>query len=555
MIQNTIYLALILISFIFTPFLGKYMAAIFSGRIPFLYYEMKVFRFFKIVPQQEMDWKEYLKQLLLFNLYGFLFLLVLQLIQQWLPLNPQNLPMVPFWTAFNTAASFVTNTNWQGYAGETTLSYFTQMLGLTVQNFLSAATGLCALVAFIRGLTGKSKYLGNFHVDLTRAVIYLLLPISILFTIVLSYEGVIQNFSSYIEYTTLEGENQILPMGPVASQEAIKMIGSNGGGFFNVNSAHPFENPTFVTNLLETIAITFIPISCVFMYGNMIHRPREARTLFYVMITLWLIGLLIADAFQKLPTDALFIYPPLEGIETRFIAFKSLLWSTMATATSNGGVNMMLSSLAPISGGICLLNLLFGEVLFGGVGVGLIAIIMYVLLTVFIAGLMVGRTPEYLGKKIEKNVMRWVIVAILFPTGAILIGTGIFILVPAALSSIANHGPHGLTEILYAFSSSAANNGSSFAGLDASTDLYNGVLGLVMLCTRLAVIVSALAIAGLLCTKKTVPITAGTFRTSTPLFGILLACIILIFGGLSFFPALTLGPIVEQIAFMEGRTF
>ena len=555
MIDHMIFLCWLVIAILFAPLMGKYMAYLFSRDLPLNYYEFKLFNLLGINPRVEMDWKKYLNSLLLMNLFGFLLIFLIQLTQGWLPLNPQKFPHVPFWLAFNTAASFVTNTNLQAYPGETTLSYFSQMVGLTPQNFLSAATGLCALAAFTRGLVNKSPNLGNFYVDITRSIFYILLPLSILFSVALVYEGVIQNFSPYLEATTLEGAKQIIPMGPVASQEAIKILGTNGGGFFNVNSAHPFENPTYLSNVLQTVAIFFLPAACVFMFGSMIKNPKKAHVLFFVMIVLWIFGMTIASASQMMPYQGIDYYPLVEGQETRFFSFPSVLWSVLTTDTSNGSVNSMISSLIPISGGVSLLNMMLGELIFGGVGVGMLSMLMYTFLTVFLAGLMVGRTPEYLGKKIEKTEMQWVMLAILAPSALILIGAGICILLPGALSQISQAGPHGFTEFLYSFTSASANNGSSFAGFDANTLLLNTVLGIIMILARISILVPALAIAGLQATKKKVPYSLGTFKTDTNLFAILLISVILIFAGLTFFPALILGPVLEQLSLMQGMTF
>lgn len=544
-----------------TPILGTYMASVFTGKAPlsqatFGWLENLCYRIGNVDPKQDMTWVEYGKALLYFNLWGFFSLFVLQLIQGFLPLNPQNLEAVSWPLAYNTAMSFTTNTNWQSYAGETTLSYLTQMLGLTSHNFLSAATGMAALLTLTRGFIRKSvNAVGNFWTDLVRMVVYLLLPLSMIMAVVLVSEGVIQTFSPYVEVTTLENAKQTIPLGPVASQIAIKQLGTNGGGFFNANSAHPFENPTAFTNFLEMLALVLIPAASVYMYGIMIGSKKHAWLLFFVMFFLWFAGTIVSFYSEHLHNPIVDVYPNLEGKETRLGLANSVLWAVSTTATANGSVNAMISSLSPLAGGISMLNLMLGELVFGGVGVGLCSMIMFTLLTVFLSGLMVGRTPEYLGKKIEKREMQWVVMAVLMPGALILIGSGISAVLPDALSSLGNQGPHGLSEILYAFSSSAANNGSAFAGLNANTNYYNLVLGTVMLLARISIILPSLAIAGLLARKKITPPSSGTFSTDSMLFFVLLTSIVLIVGALTFFPALSLGPVVEHLLMLKGQTF
>ena len=544
-----------------TPILGTYMANVFTGKATFAYrtlgwLENLCYRIGGTNSKEEMSWIEYGKALLLFNFLGFITLFFLQLIQGYLPLNPQNFGAVSWLLAYNTAMSFTTNTNWQAYGGETTLSYLTQMLGLTSHNFLSAATGMAALLTLTRGLIRKTvDTIGNFWVDLVRMVVYLLLPLSIIMAIVLVGEGVIQTFSSYVEVTTLENAKQTIPLGPVASQIAIKQLGTNGGGFFNANSAHPFENPTAFSNLLEMLALVLIPAASVYTYGIMIGSKKHAWLIFAAMFFLWACGLIVSFASEHLHNPVIDVYPILEGKETRLGNTNSLLWSVSTTATANGSVNAMLSSLSPLAGGIAMFNMMLGELVFGGVGVGLCSMIMMTLLTVFLSGLMVGRTPEYLGKKIEKREMQWVVMAVLMPGALILIGAGISCALPDALSSLANQGPHGLSEILYAFTSSAGNNGSAFAGLNANTDYYNLALGTVMLLARISIILPSLAIAGLLARKKITPPSVGTFSTDSILFVVLLISVILIVGALTFFPALSLGPIVEHLLMLEGQSF
>lgn len=544
-----------------TPVLGFYIASIFLGKKIFIHsflgwLEKSCYLIGNIDPTEEMDWKTYGKCLFLFNFLGFISVFFIQLFQYYLPLNPQHFPAVSWSLAFNTAASFVTNTNWQSYAGETTLSYFTQMIALTVQNFLSAGTGLSVLMALIRGIAIKtSASLGNFWVDLVRSVVYLLFPFAIILAVLLVSQGVIQTLSPYHEISTLENKTQIIPLGPVASQISIKQLGTNGGGFFNTNSAHPFENPTPFSNFLELLAIVIIPAATTYGYGLIIGSKKQGWLLFFVMFSMWLIGLLISLYSHYQKNLVLGIYPVLEGIETRIGVSNSLLWGITTTATSNGSVNAMLSSLSPLSGGVCLFNIMLGELIFGGVGVGMCSMLMFVFLTVFLSGLMVGRTPEYLGKKIEKKEMQWVTVSILTPGALILIGSAIAIALPSTMQSLANSGPHGLSEILYSFTSSSGNNGSAFAGFNANTLFFNLLLGLFMLIARMAIILPSLAIAGLLAKKRITPPSVGTFSTDTFLFIILLISVILIVGALTFFPALSLGPIAEELLLRKGYSF
>ncbi len=546
---------------ILTPLLGSYIEAVFAGRETSLHpalswLERVSYRAMGGAPTAEMTWKQYLSAVLVFNGIGIVALFVLLVTQHWWPLNPQHMSGLSWDLAFNTAVSFVTNTNWQSYAGETTLSYASQMIGLTVQNFLSATTGLCVLMALIRGVVlRESDTIGNFWQDLVRGVVYLFLPLALVMAFFLVSQGVIQNFSPYLEAMTLEGVKQVLPMGPVASQEAIKLLGTNGGGFFNANSAHPFENPTAWANCVETLAILIIPAALTYTYGSMIKSQKHGWLIFLVMLILWGLGLGIVLWAESSPNPAIGIFPSIEGREVRFGMTSSLIWAESTTATANGSVNAMMSSLAPMSGGVAMSNMVLGEVIFGGVGVGLAGMIMFILLAVFLCGLMVGRTPEYLGKKIEQHEIKWVMVAIVMPSALLLMGAGISAVHPAALSSLSHQGPHGLSELLYAFASAAGNNGSAFAGLNANTVYFNVVLGIVMLCARLAIIIPSLAVAGLLARKKVMPVSIGTFSTNTGLFLILLISVILIVGALAFFPALSLGPIVEHLLMLKGRTF
>ena len=535
------------------------MAKVFSGERHFLssslgWLERLTYRVAGVAPSKEQSWGSYLGGILLFNLIGFLFLFLLLICQGWLPLNPQGLPNVGFSLAFNIATSFVTNTNWQSYGGENTLSYLSQMLGLGVQNFLSAATGLTVVLALTRGIRRSSAdMLGNFWVDLTRSVIYVLLPLSVIFAIVLVSQGVVQNFSSYTEVQTIEGAAQLIPQGPAASQVAIKQLGSNGGGFFNANSSHPFENPTQLTNLLETLALLLLAAALPFTYGRMVGHIKQGRIIFGVMLFLFLAGLSLSLWSEYGAQVAGSI--PLEGKETRFGIADSMLWATSTTAASNGSVNAMMDSLSPIAGMVSMVNMMLGEVIFGGVGAGLYGMLVFILLTVFIAGLMVGRTPEYLGKKIDAYDIKMAMIAVLSPNFVVLVFSAIAASLPSALGSLSNAGPHGLSEILYAFSSAAGNNGSAFGGLNANTTFYNIMVGAGMLIGRFGIIIPVLAIAGNLAKKKITPPSAGTFQTDNLLFAGLLVGVILIVGGLTFFPALSLGPIVEHLLMKSGILF
>lgn len=518
------------------------------------------YRLCSIDHKLQMNWKTYATALLAFNALGLVLLFLLQIFQADLPLNPQGLPNVSWHLALNTAVSFVTNTNWQGYSGESTMSYLTQMLGLTVQNFVSAATGMAVAVALCRGLTRtEGRKIGNFWTDLYRGTIYLLLPLSIVLAVVLSFEGVVQSFGPYVKALGLDGVEQIIPLGPAASQVAIKQLGTNGGGFFGVNSAHPFENPTPFSNWLQLVSILLIPVAMVFTFGEYAKNKRQAWALFCAMAILLVAGLSISLFYEyngNLSLGAeVAAGPSLEGKETRLGMTNSILWSVFTTAASNGSVNAMHSSLSPISGAIAMFNIMLGEIIFGGVGAGLYGMFLFVLMTVFLSGLMVGRTPEYLGKKIEAREIQMVLLGILFPSACILLGAGVSVVLPVALSSLANQGPHGLSEILYAFSSAAGNNGSAFAGLSANTVYYNLALGLVMLIGRFGVILPILCIAGSMAEKRQASAGQGTFPTDSALFVSLLIGVILIVGGLTFLPTLALGPIVEHLLMLQGAAF
>lgn len=546
--------------------LGLYMARVFTGGKTFLDpvlrpVERLLYRITGIAPEQEMDWKQYTGALLAFNALGLILLFMLQRLQGILPFNPQGFSAVPGSLAFNTATSFVTNTNWQAYSGENSLSYFTQMAGLTVQNFLSAATGIAVAIALIRGLVLKSvRQIGNFWVDLTRAIVWVLLPLALVLALVLSSQGVIQNLHRSVAVQTLDGGAQILAMGPVASQEAIKELGTNGGGFFNANSAHPFENPSPLTNSLEIMAILLIPAALTFTFGRLAGDKRQGNVILGAMLILFLISLSVcywSEMRGNPKIAALGVNHPtaMEGKEVRFGIAGSALFATSTTATSCGAVNTLHDSMTPLGGFIPLFQIMLGEVVFGGVGAGLYSILIFVILTVFIVGLMVGRTPEYLGKKIESREIKMAVLAVIFPSALILTGSAIAVMTDSGLVSLSNPGPHGLSQILYAFASAAGNNGSAFAGLNTNTLFYNIILAFAMLLGRFGVIVPVLAIAGNMAAKKIIPAGPGTFQTRGVFFAGVLIGIILIVGALTFFPALALGPIIEHMLMNIGTTF
>ena len=551
--------------------LGVYMAAVYENR-PVLInrllasLEAGIYRFSGVKPEQEMRWKEYAAALLWFNLFGGLAVFALQMLQAYLPLNPQQMNNVSVDSAFNTAVSFITNTNWQGYSGETTMSYLTQILGLSVQNFVSAATGMAVLVAMIRGFQRKhSETIGNFWADLTRGTLYILMPLSFVLALVLAGQGVVQTFKPYhtlplVEQvgTATETTTQTLALGPAASQVAIKQLGTNGGGFFNANSAHPFENPTPLSNFLEMLSLLLIPAALCHTFGTMVGDSRQGWAILSAM-TLVMVGLVfVTAAYEQSGNPALTALGieqsvsidqsggNMEGKETRFGIVNSALWATATAAASNGSVNAMHDSFTPLGGLVPMWLIQLGEVIFGGVGSGLYGMLVFALIAVFVAGLMIGRTPEYLGKKIEAFEIKMAAIIILIPAFFILGGTAIAIMVEAGKTAVANPGAHGFSEILYAFSSAAGNNGSAFAGLSANSPFYNIALGIVMLFGRYGIIIPVLAIAGSLAEKKTVPTTLGTLSTHTPLFVMLLIGIVLLVGALTFVPALALGPVVEH---------
>ncbi len=566
MIEDVLLILLfLLILTLFAIPLGKYMSNVFTGKKTFITPVIKpvekfIYRICSVDENQEMTWKRYAYSLLIFNIFGILFLFVLQLIQGYLPLNPENMMGVRWDTALNTAISFVTNTNWQSYAGETTMSYLTQMLGMTVQNFLSASVGVAALLALIRGFTRKnSDTIGNFWVDLTRTTLYVLLPIAVVFALIFASQGVVQTLSPHITVQTLDGANQTIAVGPVASQEAIKMIGSNGGGFFNANSAHPFENPNGFTNILETFAILMIPMGLVFAFGYIIRNFKQGLAIFSAMMILLVAGMGVAYWSESQPNPVIeklnVSGGNLEGKELTFGVAESVLWGVPTTSVSNGGVNSMHDSAMPLTGLVYLFNMGIGEIIFGGLGVGLIGMLFYVILTMFIAGLMIGRTPEFLGKKLGPYEMTMAIIALVVPAATILILTAIAIILPDGLSGLNNPSAHGLSEILYAYSSALANNGSAFAGLTANTVFYNLTLGLGMFIGRFIVIIPALAIAGSLAKKGKVPMSSASFPSTNALFVIMLVSVVVIVGALTFFPVYSLGPILEQLFLHGGLTF
>jgi K+-transporting ATPase ATPase A chain len=590
-LQTALYLAVLLA---LTKPLGAYMARVYEGEPTVLDrvlgpIERVLYRAAGVRPDEGMGWKTYTLAMLVFNALGLVVVYVVQRVQGLLPLNPQQFGAVSADSAFNTAASFATNTNWQGYGGETTMSYLTQMAALSVQNFVSAAAGMAVLVALVRGLRGKhAKTIGNFWVDLVRTTLYILLPLSLVLGLALVSQGVVQSFSPYktvslVQATTAttpvkdaEGNpvldesgqpktdtstvtEQALPMGPVASQVAIKQLGTNGGGFFNVNSAHPFENPTPWTNFLEMISILLISSALCYTFGQMVGDTRQGWAVLAAMVVILVIGIGVAvwaeqrgnPRFDALGVDsgasAFQAGGNMEGKEVRFGIVNSAIWATATTAASNGSVNSMHDSFTPLGGLVPLFMIQLGEVIYGGVGSGLYGMLIFAIVAVFVAGLMVGRTPEYLGKKIEAYEMKMASLVILIPPLLVLVCTAVACVTDAGVSSRANTGPHGFSEILYAFSSMGNNNGSAFAGLNANTPFYNLLGGVAMLFARYWLAIPTLAIAGSLAQKKLVPAGPGTFPTHTPLFVVLLIGVVIIVGALTFLPALALGPVVEHL--------
>lgn len=561
-IQIAVYCGIIIL--LVKP-LGGYMTRVYTGDRTLLSpvigpIERVLYRLAGTDEKEEQHWTAYAAAMLFFNLAGFIALYFLQRFQGALPFNPAGMGEVGPELAFNTAASFVSNTNWQSYGGESTMSYLTQMAGLTVQNFVSAATGIAVAMAVIRAFSRKSvKTLGNFWTDLVRTIFYVLLPICIIGTLVLVWQGVPQNLNPYTAAVTLEGAQQTIAQGPVASQMMIKHLGTNGGGFFNVNAAHPFENPTALTNLIHMVSIFAIGAALTNVFGHMVGNQRQGWAIFATMGVLFLIGVAVcywAEAAGNPLIHALGIEGGnMEGKETRFGVVLSSLFAVITTAASCGAVIAMHDSFLPLGGMIPMINMMLGEIIIGGVGAGFYGIILFVVIAIFVAGLMVGRTPEYLGKKIEAKEVKMAMLAILCLPLAMLGFTAVTAVLPAGVSSLWNAGPHGFGEILYAYTSAAANNGSAFAGLSANTPWYNITLGTAMLMGRFLIIIPALAIAGSLVSKKTVPASGGTLPTDGTLFVGLLLGVILIVGGLTFFPALALGPIVEHFAMLAGQTF
>ncbi len=549
--------------------LGVFIARLFSGERTFLHpllrpIERLLYRITGVDEAHEMRWTEYAAAMLLFSFVSMLVLYVMQRVQNFLPLNPQNFPALSSHLAFNTAASFTTNTNWQSYSGEATMSYLTQMAGLAYHNFSSAAVGIALAVAFIRGIARReANSLGNFWVDLVRASLYLLLPISFIAALFFVSQGVVQNLNPYTTAKLVDaaGQTQTIAQGPVASQLAIKMFGTNGGGFFNANSAHPFENPTPLTNFVQMLLIFAIPAGLTYTLGRMTGSAKHGWAVFAAMFVLSFAGVCVtywaeANGNPLLPTNIAQVGGNWEGKEIRFGIANAALFATITTDASCGAVIAMHDSFTPLGGLVPLVNILLGEVVFGGVGAGLYGVLIFVVLSVFIAGLMVGCTPEYLGKKIEAyDIKMATLYALIFPL-LILTFTAISALSDSfGLSSLNNSGPHGLSEILYAFTSGTGNNGSAFSGLNANTLWYNITLGLAMLAGRFLMIVPMLALAGNLSRKKIAPPSAGTFPVTTPLFATLLVSVILIVGALTFFPVLSLGPIVEHLLMQAGKTF
>ena len=555
-VQCAVYLAVLI--GLSVP-LGRFMARVLEGERTWLHallgpLERLMYRAAGVDPQVEMRWGAYAGALLVFNAAGLLVVYALQRAQEGLLLNPDGLAAVAPDLSLNTAISFASNTNWQAYSGETTLSYAVQMLGLTVQNFVSAATGIAVLVALVRGLTRRqSPGIGNFWADLTRSTLYILLPLSLVLAMVLVALGVVQTFDGAATVTTLEGGTQTIALGPAASQVAIKQLGTNGGGFFGVNSAHPFENPTPISNFIECLAILLIPAGLCHTFGKMVKDARQGWALLAAMVVVFVallavcVGVELAGnpVLTALGVDA--IPGNLEGKEVRFGAASSALWATATTAASNGSVNAMHDSFTPLGGLVPMWLMQLGEVIFGGVGSGLYGMLIFAVIAVFIAGLMVGRTPEYLGKKIEAYEMKMAALVVLLPPMVVLLGTAIAVRADAGLAAIANPGAHGFSEVLYAYSSAGNNNGSAFGGLGVNTPFYNLTLGLAMLLARYGVIVPVLALAGSLATKKQIPPGAGTLPTHTPLFIALLIGTVVLVGALTFVPALALGPVAEHL--------
>jgi len=572
-LQLGLYVALILA---LAPPIGRWMARVYTGERHVLQHvlgplERLCYRLAGVDPAREQRWTAYTASVLLFSAAGFLFVYLIERAQGMLPLDPAGLGGVPAALAFNTAVSFATNTNWQAYAGETTMSHLTQMVALTSQNFASAATGMAVLVALTRGIARRSaETIGNFWVDLVRGTLYVLLPLATLLALFLAGAGVVQTFRGSVRVAPLDAASsthatQTIALGPVASQEAIKQLGTNGGGFFNTNSAHPFENPNAATDLAESLAILLLPAALCFTFGRLVGDRRQGWALFAAMLVVFVPLVIATTSFEQRGTPALEragaqVTPTaespggnMEGKEARFGIASSALWAVATTAASNGSVNSMHDSYTPLGGLVPLWLIQLGEVIFGGVGSGLYGLVMFAVIAVFVAGLMVGRTPEYLGKKIEAYEMKMAALVVLVPAIVVLVGTAGSLLVPAARIAVQNPGPHGFSELLYAFSSAGDNNGSAFAGLNANIGVLNVALGTAMVLGRFWTMIPVLAIAGSLAKKKRIPSGSGTLPTHTPLFVALLLGTALLVGALTFFPALTLGPIVEHLQMVGTR--
>ncbi|HEX4367665.1 MAG TPA: potassium-transporting ATPase subunit KdpA [Rhodopila sp.] len=563
-LQIALYCVLLVL---LTKPLGGYMTRVFAGERTLLSpvlkpLERSLYRVSGVDETQEQHWVTYAIAMLAFSFAGFIVLYALQRLQAILPFNPQHLDDVSPDLAFNTSVSFITNTNWQSYTPETTMSYLVQMAGLTVHNFLSAATGVALAIALIRGFSRRSaKSVGNFWVDMTRCTLYVLLPVCIVVGLVMVWQGVPQNLSAYTGVTTLEGGKQLIAQGPVASQEVIKMFGTNGGGFFNANSAHPFENPTALTNLIQILLIFSIGAALTNVFGRMVGDQRQGWAIFAVMGLLFLAGVTVVY-WSEAAGNPLLAHLPLnhlagnmEGKETRFGIVNSALFTTITTDASCGAVNNMHDSLTPLGGMIPMINIMLGEIIFGGVGSGLYGMLLFVIVAMFVAGLMVGRTPEYLGKKLEAKEVKMAMLGILILPLSMLGFTALAVVIQPGLSALSNAGPHGFSEALYAYVSATGNNGSAFAGLSANTPYWNSTLGLAMFIGRFLMIIPMLAIAGSLAAKKIVPTSAGTFPTDGGLFVGLVVGVILITGGLTFLPSLALGPIVEHLSMLSGTTY
>jgi K+-transporting ATPase ATPase A chain len=543
--------------------LGAYMAKVFAGERTWAHrllrpLEAAIYKLCGIDESAEQHWTCYAGGVLAFGIVSLLLTYLIMRLQQWFPLNPQGLGNVASALAFNTAASFTTNTNWQAYTPETTMSYLTEMIGLATHNFFSAATGIAVAIAFVRGLSRHSvKTLGSFWVDFTRATVYVLLPLSVAGALLLCSQGVIQNFSPYTKAATVEGAAQTIPQGPIASQEAIKMLGTNGGGFTNANSAHPYENPTPLSNFAEMAFIFLIPAGLTYTFGKMVKDTRQGWAIFAAMLALFIFGVCVTYPAEMAGNPNLtklgLTQGNWEGKEARFGIADSSLFTVVTTDASCGAVNNMHDSLTPLGGLVPLVNIELGELVFGGVGSGLYGILMFAILAVFIAGLMVGRTPEYLGKKIEQKEVKMIMLAALVLAFSILVFAGAGVGLNTVKDSLGNHGPHGLTEILYAYTSGVGNNGSAFMGLNANTPYLNTSTGVAMLFGRFLMMIPLLAAAGSLAQKKLVPVSAGTFPTHGPLFVFLLVAVTLIVGALTYFPALSLGPIVEHFLMLQGK--